>query len=573
MIVSGVHSSRRIAIVAVVVASLATACSGGSEPSGAGPTSSEADVTDPAPSRTVTSLPDTIVATSAGPTQGELIAQLSSLPAPEGTPVERIDESQRLLRQLIVAELDLADVLTPDVFAVIDEAITATFTQGFPGLSDDGDGVSGFAGHGFASPPGSPGVGGAISSGTFTTLAFRDMYRQTTSGQPEPIKESNTSTQSGASVKIEVDARMEGRKLKVDLTVTATYTVDGQTYVETAHIAAEADVCPDADGMLSLDANLALTISGAGKSVTKHLGGTAIGQVGDDAYLKSVKMDVSSDTGNANDTPLRFGYDKTATNKGDRVTGTNLSTITKLEAPESYLKAPEGTIALSFLFTTLLTDAFAESIFSSAQESWRNGGCVVIDVPEGTEFKVSPHESVTVTASVVDKWDGSSVPAPVTADLTGKGAIVPGRIDPAPDTFVITLDAGPSVEAALETVSRRGRDTESVKLETSVWIASSDGGRISITGTVTDITAPFSLNGVFQGGEAVLTFVPADAHAGSYTFTASGSGATGSGEGSYTLAGNEGEVLTLTYTGSGCVVNGFCSETNGVVTLTPQDSG
>ena len=116
MIVSGVHSSRRIAIVAVVVASLATACSGRSEPSGAGPTSSEADVTDPAPSRTVTSLPDTIVATSAGPTQGELIAQPSSLPAPEGTPVERIDESQRLLRQQIVAELDLADVLTPDVF-------------------------------------------------------------------------------------------------------------------------------------------------------------------------------------------------------------------------------------------------------------------------------------------------------------------------------------------------------------------------------------------------------------------------------------------------------------------------
>jgi len=104
------------------------------------------------------------------------------------------------------------------------------------------------------------------------------------------------------------------------------------------------------------------------------------------------------------------------------------------------------------------------------------------------------------------------------------------------------------------------------------WTASTASGRISISGTVTDLTVPFTLDGVFQGGAAELTFVPADEHGGSYSYAGGGSGATVRGEGSYTLEGNEDEPLTLTYHGRGCASPGGCAETTAVVTLTPQRS-
>ena len=106
--------------------------------------------------------------------------------------------------------------------------------------------------------------------------------------------------------------------------------------------------------------------------------------------------------------------------------------------------------------------------------------------------------------------------------------------------------------------------------------ASTQSGNISVSGRVSDVNRPFTLNGSFQGGTAQLSFfpylVPIDgnlAPEGALSYSGGGSGATVSGEGNYTLEGTLGQTLTLRYSAHGCANPGRCADTDVVITLTP----
>ncbi len=215
-----------------------------------------------------------------------------------------------------------------------------------------------------------------------------------------------------------------------------------------------------------------------------------------------------------------------------------------------------------------------ESALDVAREHWQTGNCVklIVDAPA----RAKPRSKHPITAMVHHGPEDVDLELPVTASVTAGGeSIDPPKASGKPAEFTYTAPDKDGVTATviLEVRSKRGADQKSVDIEIrkTVWDASTQSGRISISGTVTDIESPFTLDGEFEGGEAVLTFVPTDEHGGTYRYTGGGSGVSVRGRGTYTLEGNEGEVLTLRYSGSGCARPGVCGQTSAVVTLTPQD--
>lgn len=106
------------------------------------------------------------------------------------------------------------------------------------------------------------------------------------------------------------------------------------------------------------------------------------------------------------------------------------------------------------------------------------------------------------------------------------------------------------------------------------YTASGGSDEITITGSIDDLGAPFTLQGSFAGGSAVFTYTPTDERHGSMSYQAAGGGATANGSGPYTITGEDGGPLTLTQTATGCAQAGGivagCRTSNQVITLTPR---
>lgn len=103
------------------------------------------------------------------------------------------------------------------------------------------------------------------------------------------------------------------------------------------------------------------------------------------------------------------------------------------------------------------------------------------------------------------------------------------------------------------------------------WTASGGGSKISVTGRVADLVAPFTLEGEFPGGRAVFEYTPVNIGGGAVSYTLSGSGVTGSGEGIYSLKDQGNGVYLLEQTTDGCVdgIPNSCRTNSETITLTP----
>lgn len=103
------------------------------------------------------------------------------------------------------------------------------------------------------------------------------------------------------------------------------------------------------------------------------------------------------------------------------------------------------------------------------------------------------------------------------------------------------------------------------------WTASGGGSKITVTGKVTDLVQPFTLEGAFPGGKAVFDYTPVNIGGGAVSYTLSGSGVTGSGEGMYSLKDQGNGVYALEQTTEGCVdgIANSCRTNSETITLTP----
>lgn len=408
----------------------------------------------------------------------------ASLPVFEGTPDELLAEGQRLIRQQLVDELGLAEVLTPEVFTAGDLLISKAFEEEFPELVPDAS--SGVTGVGsvavlVAAPrivsllQKAPALSGLYTAPSWASSALSGLWydAKTTSGEVSVEPHSDTGKkeiEGGITATIEASYSRQGRQLVAEVTYTVTYTVDGVAYTEITHVNVTADACPDADGVLKISYDLDYSLTG-GKTATRTVSGTATAHVGDDATLQSIDHNTEFDNGSGS--PVRVGYSRPATttpSTPSMVPGQDDVSFTTGEATFTSASGLEGKSDVELfeagLMTFLITESFVKQVVKHAQSAWWNGGCVFIVVPEGTDHKLKAKESFTFTARVDHKFEGGDVPVPVNGELSsGDGTLVPGRIDPAPDTFVMTAGVGLYDNVDLETVSRRGRDTETVHFD------------------------------------------------------------------------------------------------------------
>ena len=100
--------------------------------------------------------------------------------------------------------------------------------------------------------------------------------------------------------------------------------------------------------------------------------------------------------------------------------------------------------------------------------------------------------------------------------------------------------------------------------------ASGGGSGLSVSGTIDDLAAPFTLEGKFKGATVTMEFQPKSAYRGKVTDHFAGSGVTGGDKGTYTIKVNENDTLTLNATTKGRPNRVGKSKSNKpVITLTP----
>lgn len=335
-------------------------------------------------------------------------------------------------------------------------------------------------------------------------------------------------------------------------------------------------VCPDVNGQftgsitIDMSATASAGATGQKGTIEVQLGG----QVDDDAEISGLDFEI------------RTQYAKFADSRGAFIDSTvSVGTgVGSKEATGSYNRAGgAATAAFAQEATTLgvfIGVAIGTSVADQAKAAWQSGRCVTLEPT--TEPAKRDHlellQTVSISAAPRSKIDGGPVGGNVTAVLTGASDVQPGSTPvPADATFTYTAPGEKDSDGgvALEARSKRGIAKATLSFSTSGpqrYSASGGGGGLVITGTVDDITQPFTLQGTFPGGSAELTYVPIDENGGSESIAASGSGATAVGSGTYTISGDEGGPLTLTSQSSACVdVSGKCNENTEVIALTPID--
>lgn len=393
---------------------------------------------------------------------------------------------------------------------------------------------------------------------------------------------------SGQDVDLAMEMSRDGNRVSATggFGLTQKMTVDGKTVTVTTKgkVKLAVDLCPDANGLVNVEfhvvASTSAAVSGAGSgSSDMRIDGTAVATVDDSAEISDVTMEFdvkrgSRGTKSGSEANPRSSYIESRWQMGFP-SGIDLAKATYTgEVVRNSSKATQADWHESRTPIMVVATVAVESALDIAREHWQTGNCVklIIDAPA----RAKPRSKHSITAMVHHGPEDVDLELPVTASVTAGGeSIDPSKASGKPAEFTYTAPekAGVTATVSFEVRSKRGADQKSVDIEIrkTVWDASTQSGRISISGTVTDIEAPFTLDGEFEGGEAVLTFVPTNEHGGTYRYTGGGSGVTVRGRGTYTLEEGEGEVLTLRYSGSGCAKPGVCGQTSAVVTLTPQE--
>ncbi len=358
--------------------------------------------------------------------------------------------------------------------------------------------------------------------------------------------------------------KISGSLEHADLQTEATHESDGVTTKLVVKVGVSP--CPDASGRFegSAQVDISATKTGGRTGQRGTLDVKVTGQVNDDAKLESADAD------------YRMQWADFANSKGSFVDVSGAIGDTKVRSatldrsggkPDSDLQ--QSAAALAPLYSMIAKSKIAEA----AEKGWQSGRCVTLKPTASPGPKgMKPGATSTINAAPRSRIDGGPVGGSVTATLTAGGASVKpdGSKVKADATFTYTAPDAPdkSGTVSLEARSRRGVAKASIDFDTKrgAYVASG-GTEVKVSGTVTDLTAPFTLQGQGTGFTVVYSYTPTSGTGGTYTYAGSGSGVTMKGSGTYQITGSD-PVLTLTQTGHGCVNVGGCRTTTNVISLT-----
>jgi hypothetical protein len=291
--------------------------------------------------------------------------------------------------------------------------------------------------------------------------------------------------------------------------------------------------------------------------------------VGDDAQIASTTIDVVQGTRSAKDgRNVYVETGQTFKHNGEDIASSTGSNFRVIRTSQDTNRSDQS------LSDDGLTAALVmgEVSLNMAKNKWLDGACTKIEAQLAD--KVQPGSTTDIPVTVRQRFEGIEIPSKLKAELSGEKSIEPTSLARTPGTLIYTASdkKQKSVSITLTETSRRGRST--LKLTTKVgnngYTASGGGNGLTVSGRVEDITLPFTLNGVFQGGTATFNYTPQSDTAGSVTYSGGGNGVTMKGDGSYTISGSGDGPLTMTVTTTGCVNVGGCKTNTDVITLTPD---
>ena len=293
----------------------------------------------------------------------------------------------------------------------------------------------------------------------------------------------------------------------------------------------DAQVCPDEQGRVSVRIKM---IIGSGSDTTddRVIGALATGTVNDNAELTSSAVNVTHGT------------------RKDAV----------------------------------LLQRLGRSVLRQAEQGWRNGLCVKVDVSEGQSRTVSPKEAVPISATAEPRSGAGPIKGRMEARKTaGQKKVTPALTSVSPAKFTYTApDQRPEAgSVTLRSVSRRGIGTTNLEYTTAADLKIDSSGVTTVKcggpegNWVVLFEARLGGSGGAVVGSATATFTLADGSlTGPYAF--SGSAETGVGLGSFGETGTasyaaaaDGTSGTLTFSERGSypvTIGTYC--TNGVATGT-----
>ena len=388
----------------------------------------------------------------------------------------------------------------------------------------------------------------------------------------DPSTDTQSKDYAGEGSKGSGELTITGAANKAELTAGMEITADGLTGKLKSIVTIAP--CPDAKGQFTSTTTMTASVTKAGGSTGSNvtIEQTIKGQVDDNAQL--------------------VGYDaETRTQTAQFVSGkgqfidTSLGWTVSGEKWSNYhggLNRTGGAVTTAFakenvawgLLTAVMIQGRA---VEAAQKGWESGRCVALEPTTSPSKRtgLTPSATVSITAAPRSKVDGQPVGGSVTATLAGETSVSPAGSKVKADatfSYVAPAEKDKTATVSLEARSKRGVAKADVSFNTKKggYTASGGGPGITVTGTVPDLAAPFTLKGDGAGFTVDFDYTPAaDGRSGSLAYSGKGGGVSLKGTGTYTVTGREGEVLTMTVKNYGCAIPGGCRNTTEVITLTP----
>lgn len=447
--------------------------------------------------------------------------------------------------------------------AAADAAFTV-LTTAYEATAQDRSSASGFGRFGALVPAAdAPSIAGLMFGNLMIGYLGADAAVTATNNAAAPV--SRTDKDAGSSVTVSGSAAEA--KIEAGTEITAGGITGKLTSVVTIA------PCPDPKGQFTSTTKMTAAIGAPGGRTGSNLRVeiTITGQVDDTAALVSYDTDVRTESADFANSKGQY-VDQSV---GWTVTGSTWGGY------RSKVNRTGGSVTPSFVadqskWGTLSAVMMQQQAIDAAKKGWESGRCVTLKTTTDPAKRkgLSPQAAVSIVATPRSTIDGLPTGGTVTAALNGGSSISPASA-PADATFAYVApdkkDASATV--SLESRSKRGVAKSDLAFDTkqSAYTASGTAGNLTFSGTVADITQPFTVSAT-GGARVLFSYVPSDAtgRTGKMTYTGSTAGFKLHGDGNYSITGDEGGVLTLTQTKGSCKAGSLqCAGGAATITLTP----
>lgn len=255
-----------------------------------------------------------------------------------------------------------------------------------------------------------------------------------------------------------------------------------------------------------------------------------------------------------------LGFGLTIPEGGSPVKGSKMVAMPGQNMPDKveFVHATEG----EFLFATDSAGRGSVEVRGRAREKKLPDSAKKVELKYGVQFRAQPEEA-TGQSALNFLIDGISAVVPIA--VAGPGGL---------------LVAGPGIISMVVDLMRLAKwDVGSITVPFTDWkkptyTASGGNATVVITGTVEDVTQPFTLNGSLPGGSGTAVFTPTGESGGTISGRSTGPAVVADTKGTYTLVEQDDGYL-IEANINACFVSGplrTCQDSAWTIQLTPVDA-